>query len=119
MILSSLQLARLCKRMTEATGYLELGMAEQALDRLTGLGELGPLEGEVELIRGEALRCQRRYEDAANSFEKAIRNGPAPRKRTAWLGLSLCYRQAGDTARAIQSLAHARGVLAEKPKPPH
>jgi Tfp pilus assembly protein PilF len=74
------------------------------------------MEGEVELLRGEALRCQHRYEEAASSFEKAAQKGPAPRKRTAWLALSLCCRQAGDTAGAIQSLANARGALAGKLK---
>ena len=45
------QYVRVTKRMMEATGYLELGMTQHALDRLTGIGELGPLEAEVELIQ--------------------------------------------------------------------
>jgi len=97
--------------MTQAAGYLELGMTQHALERLEGLGNLGPLEAEVALLRGEALRCQKRYKDAATSFKTAAQKAPSPQNRTAWLALSLCYRQAGDTARAIHSLALARGAF--------
>ena len=105
------QFARIAKRLVEATGYLELGMPEHALGRLEGLGDLGPMAAEVDLLRGEALRCQHRFEDAAHSFQQAARKFPSPQKRAAWLALSRCYRQAGDTDRAIQSLANARGAL--------
>lgn len=111
------QFVRISKRMSAATGYLELGMADHALAELGELGELGPLEAEVELLRGEALRCQRRYSEAAVSFRNAAKKAPTPQNRTAWLALSMCYRQAGDTDRAIQSLAHARGAKPRKMKP--
>ena len=116
MSFSDFQYVRIGRRLAQASGYLELGMAQHALDRLEGLGELGPLEAEVELLRGEALRIQQRYEDAASSFENAAQKAPSPQNRAAWLAVSLCYRKAGDTDRAIQSLAHARGVLPYRPK---
>lgn len=116
MSFGGMQFIRVTKRMAEATGYLEIGMAQQALDRLDGLGDVGPLEAEIELIRGEALRSQHRYEAAAASFRNAARKAPSPHNRTAWLALSLCYRQSGDTDRAIQSLALARGARLKKPK---
>ena len=108
------QLVRVARRLKEATGYLELGMAQHALDRLEGLGKLGPFEAEVELLRGEALRLQHRYDDAKVALKTAARKFPAPYDRSAWLALSLCYRQVGDMNRAIQSLARARGALPAK-----
>ena len=107
---------RISKRLAQAVGYLEFGMPGHALERLEGLGELGPLEAEVEMVRGEALQCQHRYDDAAASLKNAARKAPSPRNRAAWLALSMCYRQAGDTDRAIQSLANARGAMADNLK---
>jgi len=107
---------RILKRLRQATGYLELGMADQALERLQGFGDPGPLEAEVAFLRGEALRIQHRYRDAAAALKTAARKAPFPHDRSAWLALSLCYRQAGDTRRAIQSLARARGALPRKRK---
>lgn len=104
------QLVRIAKRLQEAAGYFELGMAEHTLECLDGLGELGPFEAEVALLRGEALRLQHRYDDAALALKIAARKFPAPFDRSAWFALSLCYRQAGATGLAIQSLARARGA---------
>ena len=104
------QLIRVAKRLREATGYFELGMPQHTLDCLEGLGELGPFEAEVQLLRGEALRVQHRYDDAAAALKTAARKFPAPYDRSAWFALSLCYRQVGDVNRAIQSLARARGA---------
>jgi tetratricopeptide (TPR) repeat protein len=120
MTLDARQLVRLAKRVQEATGYLELGMTQHALDCLEGLGELGPFEAEVALLRGEAFRMQKRYDDAATALKTAARRFPPPFDRSAWLALSRCYRQAGDIGRAIQSLARARGAWPPKngPKPP-
>ena len=112
----ALKTVRILKRMWQATGYLELGMAEQALECLEGLGEAGPMEAEAAFLRGEALRIQHRYDDAAAALKIAAQKAPAPHDRSAWLALSLCYRQAGDTGRAIQSLARARGALPRKRK---
>jgi tetratricopeptide (TPR) repeat protein len=109
------QMFRVAKRLRQAAGYLELGMAQQALDSLEDLGELGPFEAEVELLRGEALRMQKRFKEAAASFTIAAQKFPPPQSVAAWLALSLCYQQAGDTDRAIQILARLRG--AQPPKP--
>jgi tetratricopeptide (TPR) repeat protein len=111
MSIDARQLTRVAKRVVEATGYLELDMAQQALDRLNELDDLGPFEAEVELLRGEALRLQQRFEDAAVALQKAARRFPTPFRKPALLALSLCYKQAGDQDRAMQSLAMARGAL--------
>jgi tetratricopeptide (TPR) repeat protein len=111
------QMVRVAKRMREATGYLELGMAQHALDRLEGLGASGPLEAEVEWIRGAAMQKQHRYEEAAVAFERAARMAPSPADKSAWLALSVCYKQVGDVDRAVQMLGLARGAHPPKPGP--
>ncbi|NUQ62006.1 MAG: tetratricopeptide repeat protein [Pirellulales bacterium] len=110
------QMVRIAKRMRQATGYLEIGMPQQALDRLELLGALGPFEAEVELLRGEAMRMQHRYEEAAASFAIAARKFP-PESKAAWLALSLCCRQAGDSDRAVKMLGLARGAKPPEPGP--
>ncbi len=109
------QLVRVAKRLQQGVGYLEMGMPQQTLDSLTGLGELGPFEAEVELLRGEALRAQHRYQDAAVALEIAARKLPSPMDKPAWLALSLCYRQAGNVVEAARMLARARGAAPTKP----
>ena len=104
------QLQRIAHRLREASGYLELGMAQHALDRLEDLGELGPFEGEVSLLRGEAYGAQERFAEAAASFKTAARLLPPPFRQPAFLALSMVYQEAGDTARASRALAHARGA---------
>ena len=111
------QVIRIARRMAEATGYLELGMAQHALDRLENLGDLGPFEAEVSLLRGEAFRIQHRYEDAARSLTTAATKFPPPFNRPIWLALSRYYRQTGDTHRAIQMLGHARGAAPPTKRP--
>ncbi len=117
MAIDARQLVRVAKRVKEATGYFELGMTQHTLDCLEGLGELGPFEAEVELLRGESLRMQQRYGEAASALKTAARKFPAPLDRSAWFALSLCYRQVGDTDRAIQSLARARGAAPRRRRP--
>jgi tetratricopeptide (TPR) repeat protein len=117
MSFDQLQMIRVAKRLQQAHGYLELGMTQQALDRLEGLKELGPFEAEVALVRGQAFRMQHRYADAATALKSAARKFPPPFDRSAWFALSLCYRQAGDTGRAINSLGIARGAGSPKQKP--
>jgi tetratricopeptide (TPR) repeat protein len=107
------KLIRITKRIRYAIGYFELGMAEQAiqwLDSLDQLGELGPFKLAAEMIRAEAFKAQKQYDAAALSLEAAAKMLPAPYDQSVWLALSLCYQQAGDTQRAINSLGCARGA---------
>ena len=90
-------------------------MAQQALDRLDGLGELGPFEGEVSLLRGEAYGAQERLAEAEASFKTAAELLPPPFRRPAFLALSMVYQEAGDEYRANQALARAHEI--ERPRP--
>ncbi|MCR4413010.1 MAG: hypothetical protein NUV77_11375 [Thermoguttaceae bacterium] len=101
---------RLAKRVSEAMGYLELGMTRQALDRLAALEPLGPFEAQVAFLRGEALRLEGQFGEAARAFKKAAKKLPTPLDRPVWFASSVCYRQSGDALKAVQMLARARGA---------
>jgi tetratricopeptide (TPR) repeat protein len=113
----TIQAVRTVKRLSEAIGYLELGMVEQALVCLQGLDEPGRFAGIAEMLRGEVARRQHRLDDAARSFEAAAKMLPAPDDKSVWLVLSDFHRQAGNTDLAIETLAHARGAWRRKAKP--
>ena len=111
MSFDTIQMVRIAKRLVEATGYLELGMTQHTLDRLSDLGEVGPFEADVEMLRGEALRQQHRYADAAVALKGTAVKASSPHSKSAWLAVALWYREAGNADQAIHSLARARGAL--------
>jgi tetratricopeptide (TPR) repeat protein len=115
MKINYMQLALVARRLREATGFMELGLPQYALDRLDGLDDPGPFTAQIELVRGEALRRQHRYRDAAVSLKRAAANFPTPYDKPAMLALSACYHQAGDQIGAINALASARGAGPKKP----
>jgi len=117
MVFDQSQFVRVAKRLTSAEGYLELRMPQQALESLEGIGEAGPLAGAVEMLRGKALWLGRRYDDAAKSLRLAARSIHAPHDRPAWLALSIYYRNRGQQAEALDSLARARGATLPGPHP--
>lgn len=116
MELGRIGVVRTIKRLSEAIGYLELGMTQQALACLDvlacldGLDGPGPFRAVAEMLRGEAARRENRVRDAARSFEAAAKMLPATDNKSIWLALSSFHRQAGNTDLAIESLAHARGA---------
>ena len=110
MELGRLNVVRAVKRLSEAIGYLELGMTQQARACLEHVGSPGPFTAIAELLRGEAARREDRLDDAARSFEAAARMMPGPDSKSIWLALSTFHRQVGNTDLAIATLAHARGA---------
>jgi tetratricopeptide (TPR) repeat protein len=104
------QFVRVSKRLAEAEGYLELGMAQHALDRLDGLDDAGLLASAVDVVRGKAMWQQRRYDDAVESLRSAVARDHSPHHRQAWLALSVYYRDRGLADEAIDRLARARGA---------
>lgn len=116
-MLETRQLLRVAKRVQQAVGYVELDMPQQALDRLEGIGELGPFEAEVQLVRGEAYRSLHRYDDAAVALKAAATKFPSPFDKPAWFALSMCYSQAGNKTEAARMLARARGASPGRRKP--
>jgi len=101
------KLIRAAKRIQEATGYLELGMAQHTLQCLEGLDDAGLLKDEIAELRSSALRLQHGHSNVllANRGEES-----EPRTKDSWLTLSLCYRLAGNVNGAVEALACARGA---------
>lgn len=85
------QWIRISKRLTEAAGFLELGMPEKALERLDNLGPLGPFEADVERLRGEAYRLQHRDEEAARSFQAAEKLRAAQRQQPHRMTITITF----------------------------
>jgi len=110
MKIENMHLVLVARRLREATGFIELGMPQHALDRLDGLGDPGPFAAQIELVRGEAFRRQHRYSDAAVSLKRAAARFPAPYDKPVMLAISACYRQAGDHVGAANALASVRGA---------
>lgn len=110
------QWIRVSKRLTQASGYLELGLPQQALDVLDKLGPLGPFEAQVELLRGEAYRRQRKFQEAAVSFRAAAEKSLSARDRQALMLMSVCYQQSGNIVEALRSLAQSRDASSPETK---
>ena len=110
------QFIRISKRVTKAAGYLELDMPGEALKCLDIPGPLGPFQAEVEILRGEAFRRQRRFQEAAKSFRTAAKMFASPQDQEAYLALSVCLRQTGDPAKALTLFARSRGAHRRKPE---
>jgi tetratricopeptide (TPR) repeat protein len=104
------QYLRVEKRLDEATGYLDLGMAQHALACLDRLGPLGPFESDVELLRCEALLHQGLPVEAGRHLAAAERCR-LHRDAEALRALSLVHQQVGDLAHAVHTLAKSRGAM--------
>lgn len=104
-----LKAVKTVRRLIAAEGYLELDMPDYALEEIDAVGDPGPFEAVVELIRGEAYKGQRRYRDAIGPLKRAAELIPAPHNRQAWLSLSECFRKDGDveTAKLIEKFANS------------
>lgn len=87
---------------TEAEGYLELGMIRHALATLDRLGKTGVLGLRAVQIKGEALRMAGRHEEAVIVLQRAA--ALDPQRLRVWLALGWCYKRIGQVEMAIQSL---------------
>lgn len=103
------------KRLAAAEGYLELGLASYALDELNRVTEAGPFEAISQLLRGEALQAEERFDEAIPAFNRAAELVPAPFNQRALLGLSRCYRAAGqdELAAAAEKAALPKDLPAD------
>ncbi len=106
---------RVVKRMTEASGYLDLEMPQQAIETLRCIKESGPFEAQVEFLRGKALQQDKRFEDAAVCLAVAAKSVPAEYKKRAFEYLSECVRESCNPSQlALVSFCVYRGA---KPSP--
>jgi len=88
-----------------AEGYLELGMAQQALDNLGRLGGDENLGPRGLFLRGEALRELQRHEEALATLKKAAEAMPGV--VDVLLSLAWCYKRTGRIDSAIGSIQRA------------
>jgi len=107
----SWQPVQIARRIVEASGYLELGLAAQALNVLAPLPTDGPLSGPVLYLRGQAFRFEHRFDEAVAPLTAAAERFPTPADRHVWMTVSHCQYKLGQMAEAIDSLAHARGAF--------
>jgi len=91
----------------QAEGYLELGMAQHALDLLAALRD-EDMDPQGWYLRGEALRALERYAEALGPLEKVAE--AAPNDIAVWLGLAWCYKRAGRIDRAVYAMEQALKV---------
>lgn len=89
----------------QAEGYLELGMAQHALDALARLGDEDKLSDHASYLRGETLRALERYEEALVPLERIAR--ATPEDMHVWLALGWCYKRIGRLDRAVRAVEQA------------
>jgi Flp pilus assembly protein TadD len=90
---------------SEAEGYLELGMAQHALDSLGRLGDPAGFDAESLYLWGEGLRAQERYYEALMPLERAVK--VIPQDIRVRMALSWCYKRTGRLDLAIASTEEA------------
>jgi len=106
---------RIVKRMTEASGYLDLEMPQQAIESLRCIKDPGPFEAQVEFLRGKALQQAKCFEDAAVCLAVAAKNVPPVFKKEAFAYLSECVRESCNPSQlALDTFGVYRGA---KPSP--
>lgn len=85
--------------LTEAEGYLELGLFDQALERLQRLSGTQRFRLERALLSGSLYRERGDYATAVPSFEEALRQEPG--NVPATIGLGWCLKRLGRLEQAI------------------
>ena len=96
---------RQIKIQREAEGYLELGLARQALGSLARLGDPTGFEAHSLYLWGEALRSLGRYEEALVPLGQGA--AADPENINIWVALAWCYKRTGHLELAIESLETA------------
>ncbi|NOX53731.1 MAG: hypothetical protein GXP27_04715, partial [Planctomycetes bacterium] len=100
------------RKLRAAEGYLELDMPDQALQELDQIEDPGPYELEEKRLRGEALKAQSKYEEAAEWLQQAAVMFPFPHGRQVWQSLSECLRETGRDS--LADAAETNAALLEK-----
>jgi tetratricopeptide (TPR) repeat protein len=96
-----------------AEGYLELGMAQHALDELDQLRVAAAGSPRALYLRGEALRELERYREALKPLRKAAKVDPD--NTHVWLSLGWCHKRTGRVDLAVKALERALEVEPTEP----
>ncbi len=97
----------------EAAGYLELGMAQQAISTLSRLGDQSALDANGLFILGESLRSLKRFEEAIKPLRLAAEM--ATNNIQVLLALGWCYKRTGRLDLAINTLEQALAIEPGEP----
>jgi Flp pilus assembly protein TadD len=97
----------------EARGYLELGMAQQAVASLSRLGDASVLDADGQYILGESLRTLERYEEAIEPLRRAAE--ASTNNTPALVALGWCYKRTGRLDLAINTLEEALAIEPGEP----
>ena len=102
---------RTVKRLTEASGYLDIEMPQQALETLRRITMPGPFSAQVAFLRGKALQQAKRFEDAAVCLAVAAKSVPPEYKKQAFAYLSECVRESCNPPQlAMETFGVYRGA---------
>lgn len=93
--MTTLHPLQIVKRLEEASGYLELGLPRNALERLEPVQNAGQFEAAAQFLRGHALRADEQYDRAAISLTTAACLLPAALQRQVLNQAFECYERAG------------------------
>ena len=96
---------RLKQAERHAEGYLELGMAQHALDVLDGVEDAARVSHYALYLRGEALRMLRRHEEALKPLRRAAELDPD--NTSVWLALGWCHKRTDRIDLAVEALEKA------------
>jgi Flp pilus assembly protein TadD len=111
--MTALERIRNAKIHNEAEGYLELGLAQQALECLSRLGDPAAFEVHALYLWGEGLRTMERYFEALVPLERAAK--AAPEDTRVRMALSWCYKRTGRLDLAIATLHEALVIEPAEP----
>jgi tetratricopeptide (TPR) repeat protein len=94
--------------LTEAEGYYELELYDEALKRLDEFDAAGGDRNQSLRMRGECLRAADRFEDALTVLEES--NRLDPRNMLTYISLGWCYKRTDRLPLAVRALERAVDV---------
>ncbi|HWE40494.1 MAG TPA: tetratricopeptide repeat protein [Isosphaeraceae bacterium] len=97
---------RIKRWLSEAEGYLMLGLPARALEILQGRDDWATMQFEASFLTGEALRALGRHRDALDPLEAAAKLRPDD--IGVAIALGWCYKRTHRLAQAIDALDRAR-----------
>ena len=103
---------RRMKIQSQAEGYLELNLPQQALDALGRLGNMDEADVRTLYLQGEALRSLERYADAIVPLAKVAELEP---ENVQVCGLGRCHKRTGRIDLAIAALERAMAADSDEP----
>lgn len=93
---------------TQAEGYLELGMPRHALDVLARWGDPETFNDRALYLQGESWRALGEFRQALVPLKRAAQGSPD--NIDVWLALGWCHKRCGRIDLAIESLEEALSV---------